>query len=99
MSDNLDRDMKLIADRLKEARRKAGLTQLELSMRSGVSQNMIAYIEKGDRNPALRTVIRLCRAMDVKMSDILSEIENEASFESDEKERIKNQIISLLEKL
>jgi len=92
MSDNLDKDMLLLATRIREARKKAGLTQLELSMKSGVSQNMIAYIEKGERNPALRTVIKLCRAMDVKMSDILSEIENESSFVSEEREKIKEEM-------
>ena len=67
MSDKIDEAMSLVAKRLKEERRKAGLTQLELSMRAGVSQNMIAYIERGDRNPALRTVMKICNALNIRL--------------------------------
>ena len=76
MSDKIDEAMSLVAKRLKEERRKAGLTQLELSMRAGVSQNMIAYIERGDRNPALRTVMKICNALNIRLSDLLNDIES-----------------------
>ena len=42
-----------------EARKKAGLTQRELSEKSGIIQPSIAKIEKFARSPQLTTVIKL----------------------------------------
>lgn len=75
----IDQAMRIIADRLKEARLKAGITQLELSFRSGVSQGMITYIEQGSRNPALKTILKLCDALHIRFSDLLEGIEPEAN--------------------
>ena len=97
MSDKIDEAMSLVAKRLKEERRKAGLTQLELSMRAGVSQNMIAYIERGDRNPALRTVMKICNALNIRLSDLLNDIESPT--ESKGREDIKEEIRDLLGRL
>ena len=97
MSDKIDEAMSLVANRLKEERRKAGLTQLELSMRAGVSQNMIAYIERGDRNPALRTVMKICNALNIRLSDLLNDIES--PNESKGREDIKEEIRDLLGRL
>lgn len=46
-------------DELKMMRKKAGLTQQELALKSGVSQSMIARIESQDINPTLATVNRI----------------------------------------
>ena len=97
MSDKIDEAMSLVAKRLKAERRKAGLTQLELSMRAGVSQNMIAYIERGDRNPALRTVMKICNALNIRLSDLLNDIESPK--ESKGREDIKEEIRDLLGRL
>lgn len=93
---DVDSELQVVYERLKEARKRAGLTQLELSLQSGVSQNMIAYIESGKRSPALKTVLKLCNALGVKLSDLLPE-ENGASDIT--RKQIKAEILSLLEKL
>lgn len=49
---------------LRSARSAAGLTQLELAERSGVSQRTVAAIEAGKREPRFRTLVRLLRACD-----------------------------------
>lgn len=56
---------RLALKRLKEIREEAHLSQLELSYRSGVSQNMITYIETGKRTPTLTTLLKLCSALSV----------------------------------
>lgn len=71
----IGRELELIAKRLKRARKEKGLTQLELSMQSGVSQNMISAVEMGKRNATFQTIIRLCRSLDIQLSDILKDIE------------------------
>lgn len=54
--------------RLKEEREKLHLSQMELSYASGVSQNMITYIETGKRTPTLSTILKLCSAMKLNPS-------------------------------
>ena len=68
---------KLVIQRLKEEREKQKLSQLELSYRSGVSQNMIAYIEGGKRTPTLTTIIKLCNALSISPSVLFLEVDSE----------------------
>ena len=81
-----------ILQRLKKAREEAKLSQLELSYRSGVSQNMITYIETGKSSPTLTTLLKLTDALNINPADLF--------LDSDEdKEREKQQIISMIKKL
>jgi transcriptional regulator with XRE-family HTH domain len=47
---------------VREARRRAGLTQRQLARRAGVSQPTIARIESGDARPASERILELVRA-------------------------------------
>ncbi len=47
-----------------DARINAGMTQVELSEKSGISQADISRLEKGTRNPSLALLKRLAEAMD-----------------------------------
>ena len=47
-----------------EARINAGMTQMELSQKSGISQADISRLETGTRNPSLNLLKRLAEAMD-----------------------------------
>lgn len=46
-----------------DARNSAGLTQKELSVRSGISQGDISKLENGNANPSVKTLKRLAAAM------------------------------------
>ncbi len=46
-----------------DARRTAGLTQKELSERTGIAQGDISKLENGNANPSVRTLQRLARGM------------------------------------
>ena len=48
-----------------EARKASGLTQKELSERTGIAQGDISRIEKGNANPSMRTLQRLAAGMDM----------------------------------
>lgn len=56
--------------RLAEIRQKTGLTQKELANKSGVSLNMISYIERGVRVPRIEIAKKLCKALGVTLNDI-----------------------------
>ena len=47
---------------LREARRRAGLTQVELASRAGVTQSVVSAYESGSRQPSVPTLERLIAA-------------------------------------
>jgi predicted transcriptional regulator len=47
-----------------DARINAGMTQIELSEKSGISQADISRLEKGTRNPSIALLKRLAEALD-----------------------------------
>lgn len=49
-------------DLVREARRRAGLSQAELALRAGVPQSTVGRIESGTREPSMELVERLIRA-------------------------------------
>ena len=81
-----------ILQRLKKAREEAKLSQLELSYRSGVSQNMITYIETGKSSPTLSTLLKLTDALNINPAELFLDTD-------EEKERIKQQAINMIKKL
>jgi len=50
------------ANLLREARKRAGLTQRELARRAGTAQSVVARIERGLSNPSWETLTRLIAA-------------------------------------
>jgi transcriptional regulator with XRE-family HTH domain len=60
-----------LGDRLRTKRWENSLTQEELAHLSGVSQEMIAKIEQGRRQPRLTILARLATALDIPLSELL----------------------------
>jgi len=50
-----------------DARKASGLTQKELSVRTGIAQGDISKLENGNANPSIRTLQRLATAMGMVM--------------------------------
>ncbi len=50
-----------------DARRETGLTQKELSERTGIAQSDISKLENGNANPSLRTLRRLAEGMGMQL--------------------------------
>ena len=87
----IEEQEQFIYKRLRQEREKLNLSQMELSLESGVSQNMITYIENGKRTPTVNTLIKLCNAMHISPAIL---------FPSNETERqnAKETIIELVQK-
>ncbi len=58
----------LIAEAISEARAKTGMSQKELSLKSGIDQSDISRIERGAANPSINTIERLVKAMGKELS-------------------------------
>jgi DNA-binding XRE family transcriptional regulator len=54
-------------------RRRAGLTQVELAGRVGVSQAYLAQVETGARTGSVNLYVKLARALDVRVEDLVGE--------------------------
>ena len=50
-----------------DARQQSGLTQKELSEKTGIAQGDISKLERGNANPSLRTLQRLAAGMGMKL--------------------------------
>ena len=59
-------------DLLKEARKRAGLTQADLGRRVGKPQSSIARWERGDVTPSLETLRELIRACGLELTFALA---------------------------
>lgn len=89
---DVDKQEKKVVSRLKAERERQKLSQLELSYRSDVSQNMIAYIESGKRVPSLSTVLKLCNALNINPSELFQD-------EDEKKNELKEKIVELVQRL
>ena len=56
------RGMAMSGQLLREARRRAGMTQRAVAARAGVTQPTVARIESGDVHPSLERLLELVRA-------------------------------------
>jgi transcriptional regulator with XRE-family HTH domain len=64
------------ADKLKELREKAGLTQAALAVASGLSLGAIRDYEQGNKEPVFRSGVKLARALDVSVEALAEGIED-----------------------
>jgi transcriptional regulator with XRE-family HTH domain len=64
---------------LAEERQKQAISKYILSARSGVSQQMIGYVERGVRNPSLETVVRLAQGLEIDLPDLFRRARNRVS--------------------
>ena len=85
------KQVNFVLSRLKEERQKANMSQIELSFAAGLSQNQVNCIESGRNIPNLYTLIKICNALKIR-PEILFSTPNE------EREKARNEIISLIKK-
>lgn len=68
-------DSRIVGEVIAEFRKKKGISQEVLSGLADIGRTHLSAIERGERKPTLETLYRIACAMDVKMSDIVAEIE------------------------
>ena len=67
---------KFVRHFLAEAREKKGISRYELSGRCGLSETALGYIEKYERRPTLYTLKMIADALNVKVFELIKQIEN-----------------------
>ncbi|MBE7011983.1 MAG: helix-turn-helix transcriptional regulator [Ruminococcaceae bacterium] len=68
-------DSKIVGQVINEFRKRKGISQEVLSGLADIGRTHLSAIERGERKPTLETLYRICSAMDVSMSAVVSEIE------------------------
>lgn len=61
-----------VAERVKRAREKRGLSLMDISRRTGIDVSLLSEIEEGQSAPPLGTVIKLAKALEMKMGYFIS---------------------------
>ncbi|MBR6384804.1 MAG: helix-turn-helix transcriptional regulator [Ruminococcus sp.] len=68
-------DSKIVGKVIADFRKKKGFSQEVLSGFADIGRTHLSAIERGERKPTLETLYRISSALDVKMSEIVTEIE------------------------
>ena len=68
-------DAILVGNVIADFRKRKGVSQEVLSGLADIGRTHLSAIERGSRKPTLETLYRIAVALDVKMSDIVAEIE------------------------
>lgn len=68
---------KIVGSVIANFRKAKGISQEVLSGLAAIGRTHLSAIERGERKPTLETLYRLSNALNVKMSDIVKEIENQ----------------------
>lgn len=56
---------------LRAEREKRGLSMYAVAQRSGLSPQAISYAERGEKRPSFETVLRIARAVEVNLGDVI----------------------------
>jgi len=68
---------RLFGQLLQEIRKKRGLSQEDLGFESGYHRTYISLLERGLKNPSLKTIFQLAKALKVRPSEMIQRIENQ----------------------
>lgn len=64
--------LKGFGENLQKARKERNISQEELAVLAGVGRTYISLVEQGKRNPSLRFLYRVSKALKIKSSNLLT---------------------------
>ena len=70
-------DSELVGKVIQKYREEKGLSQEVVSGLADIGRTHLSAIERGKRKPTLETFYRICEAMEIRPSVVLTTIENE----------------------
>ena len=76
--------MENIGTKVKEMRKKHGLTLTELSEKTELSVGFLSNLERGQTSPTISALHTVCNALDITLNDIISDIDDEATVSDTE---------------
>ncbi len=76
---NLNRICEEMARLLVEERKRRGISMNELASRAGLSQSRISMLEAAPGNPTIKTLLRIARALEIPLGDVIKRAEKSAA--------------------
>jgi transcriptional regulator with XRE-family HTH domain len=70
-----DPSLVTLGEAVKALRKERELTQAQLAERAGVDITCISRIERGERNPTICALCRICRGLGIRMPALFARIE------------------------
>ena len=64
------------AEVLRQLREQSGLSQEALATKSGLDRTFISLLERGQRQPTLKTLARLAEALDTSLAALSKKVED-----------------------
>jgi transcriptional regulator with XRE-family HTH domain len=68
---DLDEQLERFGQNMREARKQAGLSQIDLSLRASLDRAAVSFLERAERAPDLSTIVRVAGAVGVKPAALL----------------------------
>jgi transcriptional regulator with XRE-family HTH domain len=65
-------NIELIGNNIRILRQKSGLSQEQLALQSGMNTSYIGQIERGEKNPTVRTLEKIAATLEVAFIDLIS---------------------------
>jgi len=91
--EDVNKQLEYVIGRIREIRTQKSISQLELSVKSNLSQSFLASLEKGKKQPSVLTLLRLASALEVSPKSFFPESKNTS------KDDMKDTIIDLVRSL
>jgi transcriptional regulator with XRE-family HTH domain len=68
---------------IRELRARRGLSQERLGEEGGLHRNYVGAIERGEINPTLRVLLKLCRGLAIPLTELTGTYERQMSESTD----------------
>jgi transcriptional regulator with XRE-family HTH domain len=65
-------NIELIGNNIRIFRQKSGLSQEQLALQSGMNTSYIGQIERGEKNPTIRTLEKIATTLGISFIDLIS---------------------------
>jgi transcriptional regulator with XRE-family HTH domain len=70
----IDSQLHKFGQNLREARQRAGLSQVGLGLKASLDRAAVSFLERAERSPDLPTILRVARATGVKPAALLKDV-------------------------
>lgn len=73
--DELEKSLELLGRKIRKLRQEKGLSQEEFAHIADIDRSYIGQIERGERNIAFSNILKVAKALGVKLSDLTEGID------------------------
>ncbi len=88
-----------VGNRLKRARQKKRISQEKLAELAELNISYIGQVERGEKNPSIETVYRICKALDIDMAKLFENLTTTDTLSNQYPEAVYSLMLDMDERL